>query len=140
MPTETQVKNRTTGAVIDHLEGVDGQKFNRAKNFYSAQKVAGKVLRPEWYNVGEVFRDAKIAFDGNTKKFGAWREKHFPGMQAPFASCAQTVALHKLVIEAWAEKALDELFTAEEMEALKTYLLRVYGIGGLSIKSVRVAS
>jgi len=98
------IKNRTTGKRIEVLDGMESKPLNAAMTFWASLQTGGKKLRASWYNLGEVLRAAKTACDGNTKKFGAWREKHFKGINPSVASCAQTVAIHKARIEKWAVK------------------------------------
>lgn len=98
-------RKKVISVVIEVLDGMDKGMIQRAVSFWERKQSEGKITREEWYNLGEVLRRAKLAVDGNTKKFGAWRDKHFPGIKPPFASCAQTVALHKSRIEKYAEKS-----------------------------------
>lgn len=117
------VVNRNSGYRIDYelLAGMNEEELVKAMKFWLTQidKTVAKKTRPEWSNLGKVCIDAKQAVNGNTKKFGAWRDKHFPNINAPTVSQAMKFHVHFNVLDAWCEKNRPHL--SHPMEIIRLY-------------------
>lgn len=122
----TTTVNRTTGKRIDKpeieiLDGMSEKEIQQAMAFWQkfSDAKANKLNRQEWCNLGKVCFDAKQALNNNTKKFGAWRDKHFPGINAPTVSQAQMFYKHFTAIDTWASKNRPGL--SHPMELVRLY-------------------